>query len=155
MDPLSPIQPEETILRRVPKQKGMSLDLRTVQPGAFAPNEKDTDGLSVHRAGIHTPKEVAQDFRGQGSQPVWVAHLRARDILAMGMTIEPKPVAASVAPPRPAQPGHAIIPDMNAGNASSNETEERKRQLAAAVFQIDGPFDPPKREPPANTASPH
>lgn len=147
MDPLSPIQPEEIILRRVPKQKGMSLDLSTVQPGAFAPNERDTDGLSVHRAAIHTPKEVAQDFRGKGSQPVWVAHLRAQDILALGVTIEPMPVAASVDPPRLAQPGHAIIPELNAGNAHSDETEEHKHQLAAAVFQIDGPFDPPQREP--------
>jgi hypothetical protein len=40
---------------------------------------------------------------------------------------------------------------MNAGNAGSNETEERKRQLAAAVFQIDGPFDPPS--PPAQSAT--
>lgn len=82
----------------------MSLDLKTVQPGAFAPNEKDTDGLSVHRAGIHTPKEVAQDFRGKGSQPVWVAHLRASDILALGVTIEPNrwlPLQTHHDPPNP------------------------------------------------------
>lgn len=131
------------------------MDQKTVQPGAFAPNEKDTDGLSVHRAGIHTPKEVAQDFRGKGSQPVWVAHIRAKDILALGVTIVPMPVAASVDPSRPAQPGHAIIPEMNARNANSNETAERKRLLAAAVFQIDGPFDPPTPKPPTNAAPSH
>lgn len=126
----------------------MSLDTKSVLPGAFAPTQSDTTGISVHRASIHTPKQVAQDFRTGGTQPVWVAHLRARDILALGISIMPDPVLESLDPPRPAQPGHASIPELKTANATSDFAEEIKRRLAAAVFHIDGPFDPPTHKTP-------
>lgn len=143
MDPNSPIENDEVILRRVPKQRGMSLDLKSVLPGAFAPMKSDTDGLSVHRAAIHTPKEVARDFRTRGSQPVWVAHLRASEIRAIGCSVEPDPLGATEF--LPAQPGHALIPEITAPSAKETVTIERQRRLAAAVFRLDGPFDPPAR----------
>ncbi len=152
MASLSPIPPHEVVLRRIPKQKGMAPDLKSVLPGAFAPITHDTDGLSVHLASIHTPKQVAQDFRGKGTQPVWVAHLRAIDIFALGLTIVPDPIPESLDPPRPAQPGHAIIPELNASNANTDSTKEIGRRLAELVFQLDGPFDPPPQTPPTTPA---
>ena len=144
LDPNSPIQPDEILLRRVPKQGGMTPDGKAVLPNAFAPHSQiDTTGISVYRDSIHTSQQVAQEFRGRGTQPVWVAHIRASDVIAMGLTIQPNPLMAEETPLRPAQPGHALLPEINSGNARTDVTVERKRQLAAKVFHIDGPYVPP------------
>lgn len=154
MDPLSPIQPEEMILRRVPKHR-MSLDQRTVQPDAFAPkmpdkkNTGDTDGLSVYREAFHSAEDVGRTLRSRGSEPMWVARLRASDITALGLTLLPDPKDGFAHPKGLPQPGHALIPEIAVSTATTDRVVEIKRMLAALVTPTNlfGPFDPPPPEP--------
>lgn len=154
LDPHSPISPEEIIYRRVPKQRGMSVDLKTVQPDAFAPrmpNKKkpndigDLDGLSVYRAAFHTPEVIARVLRTSGSEPAWVAEFKAGDLIALGITLKPDPLQADKHPSGIPQPGHALIPEIHSGGAQSTRVLELKRELAALAnkAKIHGPYDPP------------
>lgn len=132
----------------------MSPDLRTIEPDAFAPrspaknkpnDQGDSDGLSVYRAAFHSPEEIAKVLRTRGSEPVWVAELVAKDIIALGGTLKPDPLGPEKHPRQIPQPGHALIPELHAGDPDSKLVEDLKRGLAALANKatIHGPFDPP------------
>ncbi|MCC6427502.1 MAG: hypothetical protein IT435_11850 [Phycisphaerales bacterium] len=108
---------------------------------AFDPHPtRDTDGLSVYRRVFHTPQEAA-DFRTKSKSNAWVAELPASAITAMGLTIEPKPLAATA--DMPAQPGHAVIPALNSADRKTPKADEWKQQLLAAVTNVTGPYEGP------------
>jgi hypothetical protein len=132
----------------------MSADLTAVQPDAFAPrmpskkkpdDTGDSDGLSVYRAAFHSPEAIARELRTGGSRPAWVAELKASDIIALGITLQPDPLDAEEHPKGIPQPGHALIPEINVAQAESTRVLELKRKLAglANTATIHGPYDPP------------
>jgi len=144
LDPSSPISPDEFILRRVPQDK-MNLDGRSVSPDAFAPSERDQDGLSLHRAAFHTPEEVGQTLRSKGTAPAWVVRFLAKDLLALQLLLKPDPKQPSAHPKGIAQPGHILIPDINFNNRKSDRVIQLKRDLAEIANRsaVLGPFEPP------------
>jgi hypothetical protein len=143
LDPSSPVHPDEIILRRVPEQK-MELDRCHVSADAFAPHAtNDAGGISVYREQFHSPTEVTQTFRSGGTKPVWCARLRAGDLFKIGLSVNPDPLGPDERLPE--RLGHALIPEINSGNAKSKETAQYKQRLKKAVFEIVGPFDPPQR----------
>ncbi len=111
---------------------------------AFAPNRRNNDGLSMFRRCFHTPKSVA-DFRTRAKSEAWVVSLRAQDLFDLGLSIQPDPIPAAdgVA----AQPGHAVIPEMNAAKRKTSDVEQWKERLRRAVTRVDGPFFPPEHTP--------
>lgn len=132
----------------------MSADLKTIQPDAFAPrvpskrkpdDTGDSDGLSVYRAAFHSPEAIARELRTGGSEPAWVAELKAGDIIALGVTLKPDPIDADKHPKGIAQPGHALIPEINSREAESTRVLELKRALADLANKVKphGPYDPP------------
>lgn len=108
---------------------------------AFDPRKQgDEDGLSVYRREFHTPQEAA-DFRTKSKSKAWVAELPASAVAAMGLTIEPKPLAATT--DRPAQLGHAVLRELNSANRKTPEADEWKQLLVAAVTRVTGPYEAP------------
>lgn len=76
---------------------------------------------------------------------MWVAQFKASDIIALGITLQPDPLDADKHPRNVAQPGHALIPEINSGEMDSTRVLELKRALAdlANKGPIHGPYDPP------------
>jgi hypothetical protein len=140
VEPDDPVRDDETVLRRVPEAQMNLGPPVEVAADAFDPHKaRDVDGLSVYRSGLHTPQQVAS-FRTKSTKQTWVAELSASRIRELGLTIEPKPLAANEE--RPAQPGHAVIPELNAGDRKKPAVDQWKQQLVALVQQIHGPFPP-------------
>jgi hypothetical protein len=59
-DDVPPIDPNETLLRRIPVTPGFFDPAKAppVQAGAFRPNEGDTDGISIYRERMISPSEL-------------------------------------------------------------------------------------------------
>lgn len=142
MEPNDPIQPEETLLRRVPRQQMKSFDPPVPNDEAFDPHrDRDVEGLSVYRRQFHTPQQVA-DFRTKSKSPVWVAELPASAIFEIGLTVVPQPLEAHG--DLPAQRGHALIPELNSASRGTWQLAQRKRLLAqAAEKSTTGPYEAP------------
>ena len=152
MEPHEPVQPEEILLRRVPEAHMGDGQSPWPLAMAFAPRSNgDEDGLSVYRKIFHTPQHAA-DFRTKSTSKSWVAELRAADVFALGLTVEPLPLGPTSE--LPSQPGHAVLRELNSTNRKTKRAEECKQQLLAAVIAVTGPYDPPalRREGPAPSA---
>lgn len=121
----------------------MDLDDRRPMAAAFTPHRNDSDGLSVFRASIHSEEDVARRFRRGGKAPTWVARLRVRDVLALGMTVVADPLDA--ADGLPAQPGHALIPELDSASRGTDAQRLQSQRLALLVRPdgVMGPFDAP------------
>lgn len=123
-------------------------------PDAFDPTKPDprkgmvgdVDGISVYRRHFHTPQEAA-DFRTKSKSQTWVAEIPAASITALGLTIEPKPLPAT--DNRPAQPGHAVLRELNVESRKTPQADQWKQQLLAAVTKVTGPYEAPtsRQEP--------
>jgi len=110
-------------------------------PDAFSPHRtSDSTGISVYRLQFHTAAEIA-GFRTLGTAPVWVAYIRLASIREIGLDVIPDRIAATSL--LPAQEGHALLPQLDSAHRDSDEVASWKRLLLSAVFQVDGPFDPP------------
>ena len=73
-----------------------------VQRVAFAPNQKDTDGISVFRELFITPERIAS--AGRSSAGYYVARLAVCELLKLGLTVVPDPRENQ-------PPGHALVPE--------------------------------------------
>ncbi|MCW5769439.1 MAG: hypothetical protein KIT19_12230 [Phycisphaeraceae bacterium] len=141
MEPNDPIQPEEIILRRVPEAQMNGGPPFNLSANAFDPHPtRDTDGLSVYRRVFHTPQDAA-DFRTKSKSKAWVAELPASAIIAMGLTIDPRPLDGTA--DMPAQPGHAVLRELNSANRKTSQADRWRQQLLASVTTVTGPYEPP------------
>ena len=123
-----PIGDDELVYRRVP---AVWYDTKFgVDDQAFAPRKPDVTGLSVSRAKYKSPEEAAK-----GAGPCYyLAVLRAGDLRKHGIEIEPRP--------KPGDPGHCVLANLNAGNRKATQTIERQNLLASKLcLQILGPFE--------------
>ena len=104
-----------------------------MKPAAFDPHRKnDITGLSIFRAKYKSIEEAA---RGRPGKSYYVAVLRAGDLRKNVITVVPHPDG-----PDGYDPGHAEIPDLNAGNRKDDKTLERQRLLVELCLRVEGPF---------------
>jgi hypothetical protein len=97
---------------------------------AFHPHATaDQTGISLSRAKYKT---VEQAGAGRPGKQYYVAPLRASDLKAKGLRVEPDPT--------PDDPGHCVLPDVNSGNRRDDATQELERELAGLALPIAGPF---------------
>lgn len=133
---LDPIADDEFLYRRVSATAQPQLFdpvSRVLNDQAFAPHKiRDVTGLSIARAKY---KRIEDAGQGQPGKSYFVAVLRAGDLRQHGIIIEPRPEAND--------PGHAELPQLNAGNYKDSETLERQRLLVSICLRVDGPFATP------------
>jgi hypothetical protein len=133
-DELDPITDDELLYRRVSASASpQRYDPATgkLSDQAFAPRERmDTTGLSVSRARFRTAVEEAA--RGQPGKSYYVVVLRAGDLRAKGIRVEPTPL--------PDDPGHSELPDLNSASRKTDLTIERQRILVSLSLRVEGPF---------------
>lgn len=131
------ITDDELLYRRVPASTGWYTPEAGLKPEAFAPRQDDATGLSISRANYKSIEEAA---KGRPGKSYFVAVLRAVDLRQQGIAVEPRPL--------PGDPGHAELPDLNAGNRKATKTLERQRVLVTVCLRIEGPFvTPPEQLP--------
>ena len=133
-DKTESIADEELLYRRVPASTGWyDSENDTLKPEAFAPHKtNDITGLSVFRNKYTSIDEAA---RGRPGKSYYVAVLLAGDLRRNGMTVVSRPDV-----PEGYDPGHAEIPDLNAGNRKDDKTLEKQRLLVALRLRVEGPF---------------
>ncbi len=132
-DGWEPIDDDELLFRRIPVSMNWYSPESGVRSEAFDPHKvNDITGLSVSRAKYKSPEEAG---RGMSGRSYFVAVLRAGDIRAQGMAIEPKP--------KPDDLGHAELPQLNAENRKTDATLGRQRILAGLCLSVEGPFPSP------------
>jgi hypothetical protein len=93
----APIDPDEPILRRIPVTPGYFDPIKAppVQAGAFRPSSTDDDGLSFYRERELSVSElIAGTGRAAGSFAI--ARFKARDLLDLGLTLQPKQEAGDL-----------------------------------------------------------
>jgi hypothetical protein len=107
MDEHDPVNDGEFVYRRVHRTFFNPIAQIAVQFAAFRPNQNDTTGLSVFRAGFSGgPEDVLANLPPEKAKDYYVARLAVRDLLDLGLTVKPEPV--------PGGPlGHAVIPQLN------------------------------------------
>ena len=103
---------------------------RLLKPDAFGLHRtNDATGLSFVRAKYKSIEEAATGWPGKS---YYVAVLRVADLRQNGIEVVPRP--------RPNDPGHAELPELNSGNRKADETLERQRLLAEVCIRVEGPF---------------
>ena len=130
-DGTEPIDDDELLYRRVPLPYfDESNDLKPTRL-AFQPRRDDTTGLSVSRAKYKSIEQVAQNSRGK---QYYVAVLRAGDLRAHGIVVEPRPKP-------PDDPGHVELPGLTYDHRRDDAVEEWKVLLAEKLcLRVEGPF---------------
>lgn len=128
-DGTEPIADDELLYRRIPESTGW-WDGGQLDRIAFNPRKDDTTGLSVSRAKYTTIEQAAQ---GREGKRYFVAVLRAGDLRAHGISVEPAPL--------PGDPGHAEITSIRHEKPKSDRTQNQMMLLATALcLRVEGPF---------------
>jgi len=131
-DGTEPIADDEILYRRIPVSQGWfnpKVDSHP-SPEAFKPTQFHDTGLSLSRSKY---KEIEEAARGTQGKQYFVAVLRAGDLRAEGIPVEPKPVAGD--------PGHAEVPGLTYVDRKTDQSVEWKTLLARKLcLRIEGPF---------------
>ncbi len=131
-DDSTPIKDDELLYRRMNvKLNYFDPDLNAPpSPRAFRPHgSRDETGLSMFRSQFYeTVGQVAENERGA---QYYIAVLRAGDLRARGIRVEPRPV------PRLGR-GHAELPDLRSDNR--RDTDEIQALLAELCIRVEGPY---------------
>ena len=137
------IAPHELLYRKVRVSAGWwNPAAGRLSPKAVRPDKRDVDGLSVDRA----RSDRHPDFRtarqaGAGPQAdgYYVAVFRVSDLIDAGLTVVADPLTA--ADPGGPNPGHALIPELNAEDRRSERVAELIRVLTnELLLRVEGPF---------------
>jgi len=136
-DRAEPIDDDELLCRRIPVDwHDPSIDDRP-SPQAFRPRDYDTSGLSLTREKYHTPEETAA--LGSAGKEYYVAIVRAGDLRAKGIRVEPDPAVDDR--------GHAVLPDLTHVTRKGAAQEGMQVRLAEELcLRVEGPF-PGQRVP--------
>jgi hypothetical protein len=137
-DGIEPIADDELLYRRVPaaaQPQRYDPIRRQLSDQAFAPHKLyDSTGLSVSRAKY---KQLEEAAKGQPGKSYYVAVVRAGDLRQHGIEVEARP--------HPDDPGHAELPQLNAGNYKDSVTLERQRVLVTLCLSVEGPHTTPTK----------
>lgn len=126
------ITDDEVLYRRVPERWCSN---GAVDRQAFRPHpENDADGLSLSRAKYKTPEQAATTT--WPGKRYFIAVLYASKLRAIGLDIKPAPLAGD--------PGHCVLPILNASNRRSDGSRHYAGILALGLTADDilGPFGP-------------
>lgn len=130
-DRAEPIDDDELLYRRIPMAwHDPSIDERP-SPQAFRPRKDDTSGLSLTREKYHTPEEAAA--LGRAGNKYYVAIVRAGDLRAKGIRVEPDPAVDDR--------GHAVLPDLT--HVTRKEPTQKGMEVRLAeelCLGVEGPF---------------
>jgi hypothetical protein len=120
-DAAPPIDPDEFLLRRIPVQKGYYDPEKAppVEAGAFRPNPNDIDGISIYRERLLSVSALVAGT-DKAASGFTIARLVARDLLALGFTLEPKQEEGDL-------PGHVIVPEINVATYKDPDLQKRGR----------------------------
>lgn len=127
-----PLADDEIVYRLIHRDFGGAAEESPVGRQAFKPTARDTDGLSVFRAAIISPRQVLAAIPDTDKREKYsVAALPVAAFTALGLTVIPTPHLSVV-------PGHASVPEMN-GPAyvkapAGNKEQCMEWQLALAVI---------------------
>jgi hypothetical protein len=88
---LPPIEPGERLLRRIPIVPG-AYDPQLPQPvtvGAFSPNPRDTNGLSLYRERFVSPVELVTGHPKRPPEKWVVARINIDELRSLRLTVDP------------------------------------------------------------------
>jgi hypothetical protein len=106
MDECDPVEHDEYIFRRIHPRFYSATAAIPVLYEAFRPSRQDVSGLSVVRARFAAPAELLDGIDPALRAHYAVAKLAVADLLVLGLTVRPDPVAGGPS-------GHALIPELN------------------------------------------
>ena len=130
-DGTEPIDDDELLYRRVPLSHFNESNDPKLTPQTFRPRQDDTTGLSVSRAKYKSIEQVAQNPR---DKQYYVAVLRAGDLRAYGISVEPRSKP-------PDDLGHAELPGLTYDHRRDDSVEEWIVLLAEKLcLRVEGPF---------------
>ncbi len=131
-DGTEPVADDEILYRRIPVSQGWYDAQVDSKPSseAFRPTKLDDTGLSLARGKY---KSIEAAARGQQGKLYFVAVLRAGNLRAEGIPVEPKPAVGD--------PSHAEIPGLTYVDRKTDQSIEWKTLLARKLcLRVEGPF---------------
>lgn len=135
-DGTEPVEPDESILRRVLASSMEGPRRDRISPRAFRPRlEKDPDGLSFFRERYHSPFQVAC-APPRFDRPS-VARIPVRGVLELGLSVRADPF-------RPDGLGHCLIPELSSANRRERWALDCCVVLADQLSERLGPFECPR-----------
>jgi hypothetical protein len=124
MDEHQPVEESEFVYRRIhPNFYNAGLPIPVLLE-AFRPTRGDTSGISLLRAKFAKPRDTLVGGDSTKVAGYKVARLAVRDLLNLGLTVQPEPTAQGPA-------GHAIIPQL-----SWPAYEADKKRLKQILFEL-------------------
>jgi hypothetical protein len=124
VDEYDPVHEDELIYRRIHRSFFDPAVDPPIRAEAFRPREDDTTGLSVLRALFVQPEATCANIDPARAHDYYVARLSVRALQALGLTVEPDPIAGG-------PPGHAVIPQLTWANYQAN-----KKQRKTTLFEL-------------------
>ncbi len=125
MDESAPLQPDETVLRRIHRSHCQAGLATQVQRVAFEPRRDENDGISVYRERFVSPAQVAAAGRKPPAEYL-VARLNVSDFLDMNLTVVPAPQADL--------PGHCVITELSWVAFQKDRAFSKRLQAALAAL---------------------
>lgn len=95
-----------------------------VQPEAFRPTDRDSDGLSVFLEGSATPDQALLAVPADKRHLYYVARIPALELHQLGLSLRDAPIEEA--------PGQAVIPEMNVQDYQRNKVAGKERQKRLA-----------------------
>lgn len=122
-----PVTLDEAVVRLVWKFHYKPASVLPIRFDAFEPKGNETEGISVYRAAcLSSPDHALQAMPAGNRGSYAVALLPVAEIVALGLTVRPAPIAAV--------PGHAVIPELNALEYRADK--DRLRAIMRKVAEI-------------------
>jgi hypothetical protein len=124
------IEPDEAIIRRIPKCPGYYDPLKNppIERGAFTPNKNDKDGLSCFLEREMSAEDLLARSNQPGSNYV-IVRFRAADLFQMGLSLirtnDPDDL-----------PGHVVIPEINFQDYKDPRQKPRLKELGKALVDL-------------------
>jgi hypothetical protein len=105
MDEHDPVGADEFVYRRIHRTFFDSSVQVPIQFPAFRPNQNDTTGISLFRAGFLQPADTLADIDPSKAGDYYVVRLAVSDLRRLGLTVVPEPLSGG-------PPGHAVIQEL-------------------------------------------
>jgi hypothetical protein len=121
-----PVAPDESVLRRIHKNNTRfgGAELIVLRP-AFAPNDEDTDGISLYRERYTSIDSLVAAARSPGA--VYVARLTVAEVRELGLSLDIT---------KGDLPGHVSIPELSFKKCNLDRTtKDLQKQLADLATQ--------------------
>ncbi len=136
---IPPLDPAESLYRRVQEKDFDPAKSPYPEHLAFRPNEHDTDGISLFRERMTEAKGIAL-ARAKPGKRYYVAEIPVSEFHRLGLTV----ATDDLRPPTvsdPIDPTHVVIPELNAATRREDRTRDLAQQLARSpLLKMHGPY---------------